>query len=223
MIFGFEMTNVTPLVQLSSLCVILLMSTIVLYGVFRIKIYAYFHLIPHYSDAASMLALANFLCRVVPMLCYNYLQLLNIGSANGIAMYKVMGIFSLEQLQIFGKIVEIFADFFPMILPVLVTLLALFRFIVSGKRFRHVTCCKLFVGVKHFMFDEPDDEHEVAERNLQRGKSILEKEREKKRQLFAATSVRSVDESLESSTSTLLFTKAKEQKSTVSWNENEDL
>ncbi len=90
-------------------------------------------MIPHHSDTSSLLYTAVFLCRVVPTLCYNFLQLVGVRVNDGVAFYKVMGPLRVDGLKgIFGKVgyLEIlgggFTNFFP-VLMVAISILSLFK------------------------------------------------------------------------------------------------
>jgi hypothetical protein len=149
-------------------------ATITLFALFRVEIYALYKLIPHYSDAGSLCYTAVFLCRVIPTLCYNYLQIVGVTQADQVAFYQVMGILRVDGLKEFIKttgLLEIigggFTNYFPMVM-IIVSVLTLLRVVDK--------IASLF-GEKRFNFHPKISE---TDEDVIAGKTILEQARKKR-------------------------------------------
>lgn len=116
--------NAQILVQGLSLLIIALLTYVVFFGLFKLKLFKLYVLIPHHSDSASLLFAAVVLTRVVPALCYNYLQLMGITDEDGVAYFDVMGSQKFE-VKILGGLGNFFQYNFPIFI-IIVTLLTLF-------------------------------------------------------------------------------------------------
>jgi len=126
-----SMSQFRPLLQIVALIWVVIIAFVTLFALFRVRLYSWYALVPHHSDVKSLLYTAVFLCRVVPTLCYNFLQLVGVRVDDGVAFYKVMGPLRLDGLKgIFGRVgyLEIlgsgFTNFFPIVM-VIVSLLSL--------------------------------------------------------------------------------------------------
>lgn len=124
-----SMAHVKPAAQLVSLVLVALMAFVTLFALFKIEIkflhISLYRLIPHHSDSYSILYTSIFLSRVVPTLCYNFLQIIGVRIDDGVAFYRVMGPLRIDGLKgIFGKVgfLEIlgggFSNFFPLFMVV---------------------------------------------------------------------------------------------------------
>lgn len=163
-----SMAPYRPLVQIVALVWVVLIALVTLFALFRVKIYSWYTLIPHHSNVKSVMYTAVFLCRVVPTLCFNFLQLVGVRVDDGVAFYKVMGTLRLDGLKgLFGKVgyLEIlgggFSNFFPLVMVV-------------------ISCLSLFnvwqrVGALFARVDEKDVEEgrDILQQGTYRGRSTL--------------------------------------------------
>jgi hypothetical protein len=148
------------ILQIVSMCIISLMALVTLFALFRIEIYSLYKLVPHYSDAYSILYTAVFLCRIVPTLCYNFLQVTGVTEKDGVAYYAVMGVLRVDGLgQLFKTtgafevIAGGFTNYFPMVM-ILISALTLFRVVDLIAR---------ILGVKRFKFNPKVDDATILE------------------------------------------------------------
>lgn len=157
------------------------MSGMIYFSLFHFKILYYYQLIPHHSDGASLFFFAvyvklflvfffytffSFLCRIIPTLCYNYLQVAGASIDNQIAYLNVMGSLRLGDLKILGSIFGAIADFFPLLILfiVLMTLISVIPF------------CKCCVNMKQLLFvDNPI----VPPHSNEEGKRMIHNERKR--------------------------------------------
>lgn len=115
-----------------TLCFVAIIAVSIYFSLFRIKIFSFYQLIPHHSDASSLLFVAMFLSRVIPTLCFNYLQILGIQSESTdrhnsqIAFVRVYGTIYLKELELIGFLGGLFADLFPLLI-VLIALVTFFN------------------------------------------------------------------------------------------------
>eukprot|EP00817_Percolomonadidae_sp_ATCC50343_P003185 CAMPEP_0117425806 /NCGR_PEP_ID=MMETSP0758-20121206/6033_1 /TAXON_ID=63605 /ORGANISM="Percolomonas cosmopolitus, Strain AE-1 (ATCC 50343)" /LENGTH=248 /DNA_ID=CAMNT_0005210569 /DNA_START=1433 /DNA_END=2179 /DNA_ORIENTATION=+ len=136
------------------------------FGLFKLKFFSLYQLIPHHSDSATLLFTGVFLTRVVPALCYNYLQVTGVTINDGVAFYEVMGALRLEDLSFFGVLGGAFQDYFPLIMIIVAVIVYLDIF---G---RVLALC----GFKHrFVFQEQIDNERVEE-----GKDLLARQKRMK-------------------------------------------
>jgi len=142
--------------QIFSLLLMSFFTYIVFFGLFKLKIFKLYSLIPHHSDAASMLFSAVVLTRVVPALCYNFLQLLGITDKDGVSFFDVMGLQQLE-LKFFGSI----GDFFQYNFPVFIVVVALLTFFDAPARIGSLFSIERFVYDKHFESERVREGREV--------------------------------------------------------------
>ena len=123
------------------ICVILLM----LGGMFKIRLFYLFKMVPRYTDTYSLYFASSIICRAIPSLCYNFLNLIEIKKEDGVAFFSVVGILDFDVLHPgLGFISEILKHF-PMIM-IVVSILSFFRVferIASFKKYRWRTfyCC----------------------------------------------------------------------------------
>lgn len=128
---GYLSTNVTILIPLSYLC------ACTFYGLFKIKIFGIFSLNSHkQTDAFSLVMCSTIVTRLIPVLCYNFLQLTDI---QGTAFEAFMGKFS--TINMWG----IVAKYIPYILLILIimNIFNLWKLILQG------------LGLDKYTFVEP--------------------------------------------------------------------
>ncbi|KAL0484489.1 LMBR1 domain-containing protein [Acrasis kona] len=163
-LFIRTMDNNRFLLQVVGLGLLSTIATMLYYGMFNMDLISMYQVIPHHSDAASLLYSTVFLCRCVPALCFNFLQMLGIKSDDQVAFYSVMGIMQLDGLAAVGKIGVWFSDYFPILL-VVVAVLTLFNIVD-----RLAATC----GRERFTFKSLDDQ------SIQEGKILLQKSRRRR-------------------------------------------
>lgn len=151
------------------MCFIAAIGFSIYFSLFRIKIFNLYRLIPSYSDASSLLFVAVFLNRVIPTLCFNYLQMLGIQSettdrqTSQIAFVRVYGTIYLKELELIGFLGGMFADLFPLLI-VLIALITFFN--VVG---RLGALCRF----ERYIFQEYAARESIAE-----GRALLQNARE---------------------------------------------
>ncbi|KAG2385452.1 hypothetical protein C9374_003267 [Naegleria lovaniensis] len=124
--------------QIVSLTMIVCISFLMLAGMFKTKLWTIFKMIPYNTDTYSLYFSASLICRAVPSLCYNFLQLIEIKSDDGVAFFYVVGILDFDILQPGLGFVTQILKHFPMII-IVVAFLCLLRVperIANFKRLR---------------------------------------------------------------------------------------
>jgi hypothetical protein len=129
------------LVQVSTLMLSVILSLLVIYGLFNINVRGFYQLIPHHSAPADILFAAVWMCRIVPALCNNVMQMLAVTESDETAFYDVMGLIKLQGLSFLGTIGYLFSNYFPITL-IIVAVLNMFH--ISE---RIGSCC---FGVKRY-------------------------------------------------------------------------
>lgn len=104
--------------------------------------------------------LYSFLCRVIPSLCYNYLQIIGVEQSNTLAYAQVVGLMSLDGFIAIGGVAVYYARYFPL----LIVIIAFFTmFDILG---RCLSLCK----VKRFVYNSKKDiTREVGKQLLESG------------------------------------------------------
>jgi hypothetical protein len=129
-----------------SLVCILYMSLCIYYGLFNIKFTSYYELHGNkQTDAFSLLYSANFLTKLAPPLCFNFLKLINV---QGTAFHRMLG--GLDPIPLIG---EDFQKLFP---ATLLLLVAFNAFDVWSK-------LMLCLGLEDFQFAEVIDAVKIEE------------------------------------------------------------
>ncbi len=129
-----------------SLVCILYMSLCIYYGLFNIKFTSYYELHGNQqTDAFSLLYSANFLTKLAPPLCFNFLKLINV---QGTAFHRMLG--GLDPIPLIG---EDFQKLFP------ATLLLLVLFNAFDLWSKLMLC----LGLEDFQFAEVIDAVKIEE------------------------------------------------------------
>jgi len=81
------------------------------------------------------------LCRVIPALCYTFLNLLGLDEADGIAFSVVMGTMKTDSLRFIGSLGYYFGSYFTLAIPVI----ALLEALDAGARFMRIINRKTFI------------------------------------------------------------------------------
>ncbi|KAF0972649.1 hypothetical protein FDP41_008898 [Naegleria fowleri] len=112
--------------QIVSLLMIISISFLMLAGLFKVKLWTIFKMMPYNTDTYSLYFSASLICRAIPSLCYNFLQLIEIKSDDGVAFFHVVGILDFDILQPGLGFVTQILKHFPMII-IVVAFLCLLR------------------------------------------------------------------------------------------------
>lgn len=106
------------------------------------------------------------LCRIVPGICFNVLNLLGIFNSNsGMAFFVAMGVYRQEGYYI---VFDIIMDILPFSLPIFIVALMGFHIFSVGQRLRNS-----FTIFKRFF----SQGKQVTAETIQRGQQIMERER----------------------------------------------
>ncbi|EFC49803.1 predicted protein [Naegleria gruberi] len=126
-------TGSSPLIQIVSLLMVVCIILLMLGGMFKVRLFKIFKMVPSYTDTYSLYFSASLICRAVPSLCYNFLLLLDIKQDDGVAFFSAVGILDFRIFPdslggpIIGDLITNVLKQFPMILIVLVCILSFFR------------------------------------------------------------------------------------------------
>ncbi|KAL9650435.1 hypothetical protein ABK040_004659 [Willaertia magna] len=154
-------------VQFVSLFILALILSIILFSLFRIRILYLFQMVPHHTDAFTLFYTGLLLCRTIPAMCYNFLQLLGITPDDGVAYYAIYGALRLDGLRIFGVLGGFAVDYFPLLI-ILIVIVALLRIIERlGKLF----------NLDRFKYSG-----NITEERVQEGRELLKRARKNKLQ-----------------------------------------
>ncbi len=88
----FDLISMSKLLSYSiSILFLLYMSLCIYYGLFNLKLTSYYELHPNQqTDPFSLLYSANFLTKLAPPLCFNFLKIINLNS--GTAFHRFLGV-----------------------------------------------------------------------------------------------------------------------------------
>lgn len=138
-----------------------------LFSLFQLRLPKYMTLTAYTTDASSLLFLSILLCRVIPALCYTFLNLLGLDDADGIAFSVVMGTMKTDSLRFIGSLGYYFGSYFILAIPVI----ALLEALDAGARFMRI------INRKTFIFTTIGSGEDST---LEEGKLIVANERKRK-------------------------------------------
>mmetsp|Transcript_537 Transcript_537/g.1885 ORF Transcript_537/g.1885 Transcript_537/m.1885 type:complete len:734 (+) Transcript_537:130-2331(+) len=133
-------------------------------SLFKLRLFNYYHITPHNSDANSLLFSAAYLCRLTSPLAYNFMQMAHYKNT---AFVAVMGTLDIDAIDL--QVGEYFQTFFPMLLLPFV-FLTLFN--VYGRILN-------LLSIRRFQFDDDFNDSLIED-----GREIIEEEREKRQRNF---------------------------------------
>lgn len=113
-------------VQFVALGILLLILATIMFTLFNVRIMEFYHLIPHHTDSYTLFYTAQLLCRVIPSMMFNFLQLIGVTKNDGVAYFNIYGELRLDGLKIFGVIGGFIVDYLPLGM-ILVAFVTLFR------------------------------------------------------------------------------------------------
>lgn len=167
-----QLLNMTPLsrvlIQLFALFSLGMITWMCFFSLFQLKIPSLMILVPYTTDASSILFLSILLCRVVPTICYTFVNMMGLTVDDGIAFSKVMGTLKTDSLKIFGKIGDLFGNYFPLV-TIIITIIELFDILPR---------LLALVNYQSFIFTGFSDPG--MDENVQYGKELLDIERRKR-------------------------------------------
>ncbi|KAL9646875.1 hypothetical protein ABK040_013735 [Willaertia magna] len=152
-------------VQLLSLFSLAAICYLMLGGMLRIKLFYVFRMVPYHTDISSLYLAASLICRAIPSLCFNFLQMLDMGD-DGIDFYEVVGTLDMDSLKIFGVIGNFIVNYFPLLI-VVVSFLSFFKVVE-----RVAFCFKVKTNVSFWFF-----ETKKTEETRRQGILLLRKKR----------------------------------------------
>jgi len=168
---SFEMRT---LLQVYSLGIVLVMSAILFFSLYHFTVQYKYHVVAHHADSISLLYLATVACRVIPTLCYNYLQILGVNDeCNNIAYLNVMGLLHLQELQKLGRAFYYFADYFPLFMLFIAMCTLVNIWPTVGK------CLQLKFQLFHFL-DAPLGTSSATIEQIRKGKALISRAKQKR-------------------------------------------
>ncbi|XP_008416704.1 LMBR1 domain-containing protein 2-B-like [Poecilia reticulata] len=150
------------LIEMVCFVSILFMCVCVYSTVFRIRVFNYYHLVPHHqTDAYSLLFSGMLFCRLTPPLCLNFLGLIHLDSA--ISHQNRM---QTSYTSIMGsmRLLPVIADGFYVYYPMLVVLLCIATIYKLGSRFLNLLGFYQFITDNEFTSELVDEGKELIRR-----------------------------------------------------------
>ncbi|XP_007548113.1 LMBR1 domain-containing protein 2-B-like [Poecilia formosa] len=150
------------LIEIVCFVSILFMCVCVYSTVFRIRVFNYYHLVPHHqTDAYSLLFSGMLFCRLTPPLCLNFLGLIHLDSA--ISHQDRM---QTSYTSIMGsmRLLPVISDGFYIYYPMLVVLLCIATIYKLGSRFLNLLGFYQFITDNEFTSELVDEGKELIRR-----------------------------------------------------------
>ncbi|XP_041855890.1 G-protein coupled receptor-associated protein LMBRD2B-like [Melanotaenia boesemani] len=154
-------------IEMACFVSILFMCVCVYTTVFRIRVFNYYHLVPHHqTDAYSLQFSAMLFCRLTPPLCLNFLGLIHMDSA-----ISHQDRIQTSYTSIMGsmQLLPVISDGFYIYYPMLVLLLCLATFYNLGSR------CLNLLGFHQYITDD-----DLTSDLVDEGKELIRRERRKR-------------------------------------------
>jgi LMBR1-like membrane protein len=141
----FDLLTMSKLLQYGvSIIFLLYMSLCIYYGLFNLKLTSFYELHPNQqTDPFSLLYSANFLTKLAPPLCFNFLKIINV---EGTAFHRFLGV--QDPIPLIG---EDFQKLFP----------ATLLFLCLFNLFDVWTKLMVFMGLEDFTFAGVADEAKI--------------------------------------------------------------
>ncbi|XP_043968324.1 G-protein coupled receptor-associated protein LMBRD2B-like isoform X1 [Gambusia affinis] len=150
------------LIEMVCFVSILFMCVCVYSTVFRIRVFNYYHLVPHHqTDAYSLLFSGMLFCRLTPPLCLNFLGLIHLDSA-----ISHQDRIQTSYTSIMGsmRLLPVIADGFYIYYPMLVVLLCIATIYKLGSRFLNLLGFYQFITDNEFTSELVDEGKELIRR-----------------------------------------------------------
>ncbi|KAG7269387.1 hypothetical protein CRUP_008391 [Coryphaenoides rupestris] len=133
--------------------------------VFQIRVFNYYHLVPHHqTDAYSLQFSGMLFCRLTPPLCLNFLGLLHMDSA-----ISHQDRIQTSYTSIMGSMLSVISDGFYIYYPMLILLLCFATYFKLGSR------CLNLLGIQQYISDD-----DLTSDLVDEGKELLRRERRKR-------------------------------------------
>ncbi|KAF0974363.1 hypothetical protein FDP41_006395 [Naegleria fowleri] len=153
--------------QFVALFILLMILVTIMVALFNVRVMQYFRIIPHHTDSYTLFYTAQLLCRVIPSMMYNFLQLIGVTKNDGVAYFNIYGELRLDGLRIFGAIGGFVVDYLPLGI-ILVAFVALFRILER---------LGTLINIERFKYNGGD---KITDDRVLEGKEILQRARERK-------------------------------------------
>ena len=154
-------------VQFVALGIISVILATVLVALFNVRVMEYFRLIPGHTDSYSLFYTAQLLCRVIPSMMFNFLQLIGVSKNDGVAYFNIYGELRMDGLLKFGVIGGFIVDYLP---------LGIFL-VVFVAAFRILERLGTLINIERFKYSGTE---KVTDERVLEGREILARVRERK-------------------------------------------
>ncbi|XP_054905242.1 G-protein coupled receptor-associated protein LMBRD2B-like [Poeciliopsis prolifica] len=150
------------LIEMVCFVSILFLCVCVYSTVFRIRVFNYYHLVPHHqTDAYSLLFSGMLFCRLTPPLCLNFLGLIHLDST---ISHKERIQTSYTSIMGSMRLLPVISDGFYVYYPMLVVLLCIATIYKLGSRFLNLLGFYQFITDNEFTSELVDEGKELIRR-----------------------------------------------------------
>ncbi|KAG2386550.1 hypothetical protein C9374_002294 [Naegleria lovaniensis] len=170
-------------IQFVSLGILSLILAILLFAMYRVRILYIFQMVPHHTDAYTLFYTCIFLCRAIPSMCFNFLQMVGVDPDDGVAYYTIYGALRLDGLRIFGVLGGFIVDYFP-ILIIVVAFITLFKLIER---------CGTLCNIQRFNYTSST----INDETVLEGREILQRARKRKMRQLQNVAVEKISTSFD--------------------------
>ncbi|KAF0975890.1 hypothetical protein FDP41_005217 [Naegleria fowleri] len=170
-------------IQFVSLGILSLILAVLLFAMYRVRILYIFQMVPHHTDAYTLFYTCIFLCRAIPSMCFNFLQMVGVDPDDGVAYYTIYGALRLDGLRIFGVLGGFIVDYFP-ILIIVVAFITLFKLIER---------CGTLCNIQRFNYSTST----MNDETVLEGREILQRARKRKMRQLQHVAVEKISSSFD--------------------------
>ncbi|EFC41898.1 predicted protein [Naegleria gruberi] len=153
-------------IQIVALLILGLILVTLLFAMYRVRILYLFQMVPHHTDSYTLFYTALLLCRAIPTMCFNFLQMVGVDPDDGVAYFAIYGALRVDGLRIFGLLGGFIVDYFPLLI-IVVAFITMFKLIER---------CGTLCNIQRFSYTGSN----MSDETILEGREILHRARAKK-------------------------------------------